>query len=74
MKVSEESRKDEFGTSFLITVFAEYGARSEQNHPVMQAYGLIWFRPDSCFAQDNLKISGADALAGNTRSHPEHDG
>ena len=23
---------------------------------------------------DNLKISGGDALRGNTRSHPEHDG
>ena len=23
---------------------------------------------------DNLKISGGDALRGNTRPHPEHDG
>ena len=25
-------------------------------------------------AEDNLKISGGDALRGHTRSHPEHDG
>ena len=23
---------------------------------------------------DNIKLSGADALKGHTRSHPEHDG
>ena len=27
-----------------------------------------------CWVINNLKVFGGDALEGNTRSHPEHDG
>ena len=27
-----------------------------------------------CWVINNLKVFGGDALKGNTRSHPEHDG